>query len=40
MRRLTIDVPAAMHGRIKASCAVDGRKMSDVLREMLEARFK
>lgn len=39
MLRLTVDVPAELHGRIKAACAVEHRKMADVLREILELRF-
>jgi hypothetical protein len=39
MKRFTIDVPADLHRRIKASCATEGSNMADMLREMLEARF-
>jgi hypothetical protein len=39
MKRFTIDVPAALHRRIKSECASEGLKMADVLREMLETRF-
>jgi hypothetical protein len=39
MKRFTIDVPESLHKRIKAQCAIDGVKMADMLREMLEARF-
>jgi predicted DNA binding CopG/RHH family protein len=39
MKRFTIDVSEDLHRRIKAQCAVEGLKMADVLREILEARF-
>ena len=39
MKRFTIDVPAALHRRIKTECAREGVKMTDVLREILETRF-
>jgi len=39
MKRLTLDVPADLHRRIKSECACEGFKMADVLREMLETRF-
>lgn len=39
MKRLTIDVPASLHGRIKAQCALRGEKMADAIRALLEERF-
>ena len=39
MKRLTIDVPADLHRRIKTECASEGLQMADVLRQMLEIRF-
>jgi hypothetical protein len=39
MKRFTIDVPVALHTRIKTECARRGVKMADVLREMLEREF-
>jgi len=39
MKRFTIDVPIALHTRIKTECARRGVKMADVLREMLEKEF-
>lgn len=39
MKRFTIDVPADLHARIKAQCAVRGEKMADVIRAMLIAEF-
>lgn len=37
--RLTIDVPASLHRRIKSQCALDGVKMANALRELLEKHF-
>ena len=39
MKRFTIDVPLALHKRIKSRCAMRGAKMADVLRELLEKEF-
>jgi len=39
MKRLTIDVPANLHGRIKAQCALRGTKMADEVRALLEQHF-
>ena len=39
MKRFTIDVTESLHKRIKAQCAMNGTKMADVIREMLEERF-
>lgn len=38
-KRLTIDLPASLHARIKASCALRGVKMVDEIRALLEERF-
>jgi hypothetical protein len=40
MKRFTIDVPAALHRRIKMACAEHGTIMADEIRAMLEERFK
>ncbi len=40
MKRLTIDVPASLHSRIKVSCAQRGVKMADEIRDLLETRFR
>ena len=37
--RLTIDVPVSLHRRMKAKCALEGRKMAHVIRELLEEHF-
>jgi ParG len=40
MKRFTIDVPAALHRRIKMACAEQGTIMADEIRAMLEERFE
>ena len=40
MKRLTIDVPASLHARIKSQCALRGVKMADELRELLNHHFQ
>jgi ParG len=39
LKRLTIDIPASLHSRIKAQCAVRGTKMADEIRSLLEKEF-
>lgn len=39
MRRLTLDLPEALHRRIKVDCAARGLKMADVLRTLLAAHY-
>ena len=39
LTRLNLGIPSTLHARIKAQCALEGRSMTDVLLEMLEARF-
>ena len=39
-KRLTIDVPASLHARIKSQCALRGVKMTDELRDLLEQHFQ
>jgi ParG protein len=38
-KRLNADIPAALHARVKAGCALEGRDITEVLIELLEARF-
>ena len=38
-KRLTLDVPASLHARIKAQCAMRGVKMSEEIRALLEEHF-
>jgi hypothetical protein len=40
MKRLTIDVPASLHARIKSQCALRGVKMAVEVRELLEKHFQ
>jgi hypothetical protein len=40
MKRLTIDVPASLHARIKSQCALQGVKMADEVRSLLEQHFQ
>lgn len=39
LKRLTIDVPATLHRRIKSQCADRGLKMADEIRELLDKHF-
>lgn len=39
LKRLNLNIPGALHSRIKAQCALEGRDMTQVLIEILEARF-
>lgn len=39
MKRLTIDIPDSLHRRVKSRCGMDGLRMADVIRELLEQRF-
>lgn len=39
MKRLTFDIPASLHRRIKSQCAVKGVKMTEELRALLEKHF-
>lgn len=39
LKRLTIDIPAELHGRIKAQCALRGIKMADEIRVLLDNHF-
>ena len=35
-KRLTIDIPADLHKRVRLLAATEGRTMADVVRELLE----
>jgi len=39
IKRLNANIPAALHARVKAGCALEGRGMTEVLIELLEQRF-
>jgi hypothetical protein len=38
-KRLTLDLPASLHTRIKVACVMKGVKMVDEIRELLERHF-
>jgi hypothetical protein len=38
-KRLNAEIPADLHARMKAQCALAGRDMTEALIEILEARF-
>jgi plasmid stability protein len=40
MKRLTIDLPADIHARLKAQCAMRGTKMVDEIRHAVEEMLK
>ena len=39
MKRLTFDIPADLHMRMKLSCVREGRDMAEVLRELIAVKF-
>lgn len=39
MKRLTFDIPADLHRRMKLTCVEQDRDMAEVLRELIEKRF-
>jgi hypothetical protein len=39
MKRLTFDVPADLHRRMRLACVMEGRDMAEVIRDMLMQRF-
>lgn len=38
-KRLNVEIPATLHARLKARCALQGREIRDVVTELLEERF-
>ena len=38
-KRLNAEIPAGLHARVKAGCALEGRDMTQVVIELLEQRF-
>lgn len=38
-KRLNVEIPVALHARIKAQCALDGCDMTEALIEILEKHF-
>jgi hypothetical protein len=39
MKRLTFDIPADLHTRMKIGCAREGRDMAEALRELIAQRW-
>jgi hypothetical protein len=39
MKRFTVEIPPALHRRIKIQCAIDDTKMTNVMRLLLEREF-
>jgi hypothetical protein len=39
LKRLTIDLPAKLHARVKSECALRGVHMNEEIRKLLEAHF-
>lgn len=39
-KRLTIDIPASLHSRVKLRCVQDETTIADVVRSYLEEQFK
>lgn len=39
LKRLTIDIPKSLHGRIKSQCALRGTKMVEEIRLLLEEAY-
>ena len=39
IKRLTIDIPLALHKRIKSQCAIRGENMAEEIRKLLEKHF-
>ena len=39
MKRLTIDVPASLHARVKLNCVKNDQAIAEVVRHLLETRF-
>ena len=37
--RLTVDIPADVHRRMKVACAEQALSIADVVRELIETRF-
>jgi hypothetical protein len=39
MKRLTFDIPAELHMRMKLACVREGKDMTEVLRDLIATRF-
>ena len=40
MKRLTIDIPMAMHTRLKTECAANRKQIADVVRDLIADHLK
>jgi hypothetical protein len=40
MKRLTIDIPLAMHTRLKTECAAGRKNIADVVRDLIADHLK
>jgi hypothetical protein len=40
MKRLTIDIPLAMHTRLKTECAAGRKNIADVVRDLITEHLK
>ena len=38
-KRLTVDIPASLHARVKAQCALEGVNMKTAFLDLLSERF-
>ena len=38
-KRLNVEIPATLHARLKARCALEGREIRDAVTELLLQRF-
>ena len=38
-KRLTVDIPASLHARVKAQCALEGVNMKSAVLNLLSERF-
>ena len=39
IKRLTLDLPASLHARVKAKCAMEGTTMRAMLMDFLERKY-
>ena len=39
VKKVSVELPETLHRRVKATCAMRGQKISDVVRELLAAHF-
>jgi hypothetical protein len=39
LKRLTLDIPASLHARIKSTCAMEGKKMVEEITVLLKEKW-